>query len=108
MKKTGYLGELEQMVLLAILHLGDGAYGTPVKEVLDQRADRSVSRGALYVTLDRLEQKGMIRSTAGESTPGRGGRPKRYLRVTSEGLTAVRGARRTWERLWDGLDAVFE
>ena len=108
MKKDGYLGELEQMVLLAILHLGDEAYGTRVKAALDQRAARSVSRGALYVTLDRLEQKGMIQSSAGAPTPGRGGRPRRYLHVTPTGVAAVRGARQTWERLWDGLDTVFE
>lgn len=107
-KREGYLGELEQMVLLAILRVGEEAYGTVVKGVLDQRADRIVSRGALYVTLDRLEEKGMINSSPGDPTPGRGGRPRRYLEVTPAGVSALRSARRTWEQLWDGLDAVFE
>ena len=60
MKRSGYLGELEQMILLAVLQLGGDAYGTNVADELNQRADRTVSRGALYVTLDRLEEKGMI------------------------------------------------
>jgi len=107
MKKEGHLGELEQMVLLAILQVGEDAYGTQVMEELAGRADRAVSRGAMYVTLDRLEDKRMLQSRSGEPTPGRGGRPKRYLTVTPEGVMALQQARRTWESLWDGLDAVF-
>ena len=107
MGRDGYLGELEQMVLLAILHLGDEAYGTRVMDELAERAERSVSRGAMYVTLDRLEDKGMLRSEAGEPTPGRGGRRRRYLTVTPRGVDALQHARRTWESLWDGLDAVL-
>jgi len=95
------------MVLLAILHLDDEAYGTRVMEELGQRADRSVSRGAMYVTLDRLEDKGMLRSEAGPPTPGRGGRRRRYLTVTPKGVESLQQARRTWESLWDGLDTVF-
>ncbi len=108
MKKSGYLGELEQMILLAILQLGDQAYGKAVMEELRRRVDRSVSRGALYVTLDRLEDKGMLTSTLGEPTPRRGGRPKRFLTVTPAGLTAIRASRAAWMSLWDGLDSVLE
>ncbi len=108
MKRSKYLGELEQMVLLAVLQLGDEAYGTSVMDELGRRAARKVSRGALYVTLDRLEEKGMISSTIGDPTPGRGGKPKRYLEVTRVGLEELRRSRDAWMRLWDGLESVLE
>lgn len=107
-KPTGYLGELEQMVLLAILQLGEHAFGTNVMDELDNRVHRRVSRGALYVTLDRLEEKGMLSSTPGDPTPRRGGRPKRYLEVTPAGISALRKSKAAWLSLWDGLDSVFE
>lgn len=107
-KTTGYLGELEQMVLLAILQLDDQAFGTNVMEELEQRVERKVSRGALYVTLDRLEEKGMLSSRLGEPTPRRGGRPKRFLTVSPTGVAALRKSRSAWMRLWDGLDSVLE
>jgi len=107
-KTTGYLGELEQMVLLAILQLDDQAFGTNVMGELERRVDRKVSRGALYVTLDRLEEKGMLTSTLGAPTPRRGGRPKRFLTVTPSGLEALRKSRNAWMSLWDGLDSVLE
>ncbi len=108
MKRTGYLGELEQMVLLAILQLRDRAFGTNVLDELNIRVQRKVSRGALYVTLDRLEEKGMLTSKLGDPTPRRGGRPKRYLRVTAAGVAALRKSRTAWLSLWEGLDSVFE
>ncbi len=108
MKKHGYIGELEQMVLLAILQLGDDAYGTAVMKELSRRVDRNVSRGALYVTLDRLEEKGMLTSRLSDPTPRRGGRPKRYMTVTPDGVAALRNSRAAWMSLWDGLDSVFE
>jgi DNA-binding PadR family transcriptional regulator len=107
-KTTGYLGELEQMVLLAILQLDDQAFGTNVMDELARRVERQVSRGALYVTLDRLEEKGMLTSVIGDPTPRRGGRPRRYLTVTPEGVSALRKSRAAWMSLWDGLDSVFE
>lgn len=108
MKRSGYLGELEQMILLAVLQLGTDAYGTNVMDELSERADRRVSRGALYVTLDRLEEKEMISSRVGDPTPGRGGRPKRFLEVTPAGMDALRKSRAAWMRLWEGLDSVLE
>ncbi|UCG88673.1 MAG: helix-turn-helix transcriptional regulator [Gemmatimonadota bacterium] len=108
MKRTGYLGELEQMVLLAVLQLDGEAFGTKVLEELRERVGRTVSRGALYVTLDRLEEKGMLTSRLGDPTPRRGGKPKRYLTVTSTGLDALRRSRTAWMRLWEGLDSVLE
>ena len=107
-KTTGYLGELEQMVLLAILQLDDQAYGTNVMDELKKRVERSVSRGAMYVTLDRLEDKGLLSSRVGDPNPRRGGRPKRFLTVTPTGVEALQKSRSAWMRLWDGLDAVLE
>ena len=107
-KTTGYLGELEQMVLLAILQLDDQAYGTNVMDELKKRVERSVSRGALYVTFDRLEDKGLLSSRVGDPNPRRGGRPKRFLTVTPTGVEALQKSRSAWMRLWDGLDSVLE
>ncbi len=109
MGKSGHLGELEQMVLLAVLRLGDDdAYGSRVRDELQAKADRGVARGALYVTLDRLVEKGMLDTRVGDPTPGRGGRPRRYLTVTPAGITALRRARQALTNLWDGLDAVTD
>lgn len=108
MKRTGYLGELEQMILLAVLQLNGEAFGTNVLQELSDRVGRTVSRGALYVTLDRLEEKGMLSSQLGDPTPRRGGKPKRYLTVTPAGLAALRRSRNAWMRLWEGLDSVLE
>jgi DNA-binding PadR family transcriptional regulator len=108
MKRTGYLGELEQMILLAVLQLNGEAFGTNVLQELSERVGRTVSRGALYVTLDRLEEKGMLTSQLGDPTPRRGGKPKRYLTVTPAGLAAVRRSRTAWLQLWEGLDSILE
>jgi PadR family transcriptional regulator PadR len=103
MGSSGYLGELEQMVLLAVRRLGDEAYGLGIMDVLQERVGRSVSRGTVYVTLDRLEEKGLLSSRQGPTVPGRGGRPRRLLTVTDEGLEALAEARRAWQSLWEGL-----
>jgi DNA-binding PadR family transcriptional regulator len=103
-----YLGELEQMVLWAILRLDGEAYGTPVMEELETRAGRAVTPGAVYATIDRLEEKGVIASRLADPEPGRGGRRKRYLSVTPRGREALRQARATWTRLWDGLDEAVQ
>ena len=103
MGNIGFLGELEQMVLLAVRRLGEDAYGLGVVDVLEDRVGRSVSRGAVYVTLDRLEEKGLIASRLGDSVPGRGGRPRRLLSVTPAGVTALAEARRAWQSLWEGM-----
>ena len=108
MKKPTYLGELEQMVLLAVLQLGTDAYGSNVMGELSRRVERNVSRGAMYVTLDRLEEKGLLASRLGAPTPRRGGRPKRYLTVTAAGVGALRKSRSAWMRLWEGLDSILE
>lgn len=108
MADTKYLGEFEQMVLLAILHLRDGAYGLAIRRELEKRTGRQVSHGAAYITLDRLEKKGLLHSELGDPTPGRGGRAKRYFHVTPTGVTALRESRKALQNLWGGLEAVLE
>ena len=109
MGKRSHIGEFEQMVLLAVLRLDDDdAYGSRVRSEIEARADRRVARGALYVTIDRLVEKGLLDTKVGEPTPGRGGRPRRYLSVTPDGLASVRKAQQAWTSLWDGLDAVLD
>ena len=103
-----FLGELEEMVLLAALRLEDGAYGAAILRELDEQAGREVPRGSVYVTLDRLEAKGMIASRAGEPTAQRGGRAPRLVAVTDAGLTALRRTHDVRARLRDGLEEVFE
>ena len=103
-----YLGEFEQMVLLAILHLEDGAYGRAIREELQERANRTVTHGAAYVTLDRMVAKGLLESELREPDEGRGGRAKRYFTVTSEGLQALRESRTALQNLWNGLEEVLE
>jgi PadR family transcriptional regulator, regulatory protein PadR len=100
------LGELEQLVLLAILRLGDDAYGVTIRAELSHRAGRAVAPGALYTTLERLETKGLVASQMGDPTPQRGGRAKRYVRVSAVGLQALKRARRAYDRMLDGLDQV--
>ena len=95
--------DFEQQVLLAVWRLGDGAYGTSVRDELEVRTARSVAQGAIYVTLVRLEKKGFLRSRLADPTPVRGGKSKRYFEITPEGMTGVKAAREEMDRLWDGL-----
>lgn len=108
MSRVSYLGELEQMVLLAVLRLGEEAYGMAVRREIEERAGRRVARGAVYVTLDRLVSKGYLRSRLGDSTPERGGRAKRYFSPTPEGLGALREARNALLGLWEGHESLLE
>lgn len=103
MGKPTALGEFEQMVLLAILRLGDEAYGVTVRGELKVCTGREPAPGALYTTLDRLEEKGMVRSWLGDPTPQRGGRAKRYFQVTATGVQAVSNAVRSYQKLLHGL-----
>jgi len=107
MKRKKHLGELEQMVLMAVLQLKNDAYGTSVLEELSERGGRRVTPGALFGTMDRLEQKGYVASRLGDPTPGRGGKRKRYLTVTPDGLAALREARGAWARMSEGLEEVL-
>ena len=102
------LGELEHVILAAVIGLGEGAYGAAILKAIEAQAGRRVPGGSLYVTLDRLERKGLIESRIGEPEPGRGGRPKRYVKVTAEGLRAVRDARAALLSLWSGIERRLE
>jgi DNA-binding PadR family transcriptional regulator len=104
MKAGSHLGEFEQLVLLAILRLGDNAYGVTIRAELSQRAGRDVAPGALYTALERLETKGLIRSRMSDPTPQRGGRAKRQVRVTAAGMKALTRSMQAYERLLEGLD----
>jgi DNA-binding PadR family transcriptional regulator len=103
---TNTLGEFEQMVLLAILRLGDGVYGVPIVDEIESRTGRSVARAAVYVTLRRLEKKGLVESWMGEPTEERGGKARRMVRVRPAGRRLVRESRRAMDAMWQGLDAV--
>ena len=100
-----YLGEFEQQVLLVILRLQDAAFGPDISRELEARAGRRVSRGALYSTFDRLEDKGLIRWRTVPGTAARDGLPRRLYAVTAAGTAALRAAREVVRRLWDGLDS---
>lgn len=99
-----YLGEFEQQVLLVIVRLGDEAFGPAVALELERRAGRRVSRGALYTTFDRLEDKRLLRWRTVPGTEARDGLPRRLYSVTAAGLAALRAAREVVRNLWDGLD----
>jgi len=103
MAATPILGEFEQVVLLAILRCGADAYGVTIRREIAECTDREPAPGALYTTLDRLEEKGLVASTYGDPTPERGGRAKRYFTVSSRGVHAVARAQRAYQRLMKGL-----
>jgi PadR family transcriptional regulator PadR len=103
MAKPSPLGEFEQIVLLAILRLGEAAYGVSIRDEIAARTDRDPAPGALYTTLDRLETKALVRSRYADPTPERGGRSKRYFTVTAAGLKAVASAQRSYQRLLEGV-----
>lgn len=109
MGKT-YIGEFEQMVLLAILQQGEGAYAIGVREELERCAGREVSRGALYRTFDRLESKGYIEWALedGSPVPERGGHPMRRFQVTEAGVEVLRESRSALLKLWQGLETRLD
>ena len=103
MTERGYLGEFELMILLAVIHLGDEAYGVPISRELEIHRGRDVSVGSVYAALERLEAKGLVSSSLGDPTPERGGKAKRYFRITKAGLRQVHETRRVLSRLWKTL-----
>jgi DNA-binding PadR family transcriptional regulator len=106
MARREHLGEFEQIVLLAILRLGADAYGVPIRLEIEQRTGRALTIGALYRTLDRLEEKGFVSSSFSDPTPERGGRSKRYFKVKPLGLRTLRASRKALTAMWEGLDAL--
>lgn len=101
--KDSYLGEFEEVVLLAVLRLRENAYGRAIRELLDDVGERFTSIGSLYATLDRLERKGFISSRQGEGTPERGNRAKRYFKVEGAGIFALKESSRIRQKLARGL-----
>src|SRR4051794_41789193 len=101
------IGEFEQVVLLAILRLGDDAYAVTVRDEILRCTGRDVSRGSIYITLDRLETKGYLRSRLADSTPERGGRAKRYYALRPRAVEALKESRRALVALWRGLEGAL-
>jgi PadR family transcriptional regulator len=102
------LGEFEQMVLLAIVQLTGDVYGVPIVEEIERRTGRSVARAAVYVTLRRLESKGLISSWMGEPSAERGGKARRLVKIEPEGLQALRESREAMEQMWRGAEAKLK
>jgi DNA-binding PadR family transcriptional regulator len=99
------IGEFEHMVLLAVLRLGDEAYAVTVRDEILAHTGRDVSRGSIYITLDRLETKGFLKSRFGEPTAERGGRAKRYYALRPVAIEALKESRRALVSLWRGFEA---
>ena len=106
MAKRGYLGEMELMVLLAVMRLGDEAYGVPISKELLALAGREVALGSIYAALDRLEEKDFVSSSLGDPTPERGGRAKRYFKATPTGIRALKMTRAALTNLWSGMPVL--
>ena len=101
------LGEFEVVVLMAAMHLGRDAFGSAIRDEIEHRTGRAVARGAVYITLDRLEDKGLLASEEGESSAKRGGRPKRLFRVTPAGIKAVKHSLSLLARMHKGLEPIL-
>src|SRR5271170_2027171 len=106
MADRDYLGEFEHIIVLALLRLEDQAYGVTVRQEIEVRIQREVSIGAVYATLDRLETKGYVKSHHGDPTPERGGRSKRFFRVTTKGVAAVNRTQRALQSMAEGLGLI--
>ncbi len=105
MSKGTHLGDLEELVLLSVLGLGEDAHGGRVREQLSERANRSVSISTVYVTLMRLEEKGYVHSWKGEPSASRGGKAKRFYELQPAGIEALESTRAVRDRMWEGVGA---
>jgi DNA-binding PadR family transcriptional regulator len=97
------LGGFEEIVLLAVMRLGEASYGVTIRREIEERTGRDVSLGAIYPTLDRLEEKGYVSSWRGEPTGERGGRSRRHFRLEESGLEALRRSREAIRAMWEGF-----
>jgi DNA-binding PadR family transcriptional regulator len=98
----GRLGEVEQLVLLAVLRLEGDAYAVPIRDLIERLTGLALARGSIYITLDRLEQKGLVESRMSEPTPEPGGKARRVFRIRPAGVSALKAARRAVDRLSAG------
>ncbi|UWZ84781.1 PadR family transcriptional regulator [Occallatibacter riparius] len=103
MPERSYLGELELMLLLAVIHLGEEAYGVPIARELEKYRKADVAVSSVYAALERLQAKGLITSMLGDPTPERGGKAKRFFRITKEGRRQVQEMRRVLTHLWQKM-----
>jgi len=101
------VARFEFQVLAAALSLGGEGYAVTIRQTVEKQVGRAVARGALYTTLARLEDKGLLRSNLGEATPVRGGRAKRYYEVTPAGRAALRATRDELEKPWRGVTRLL-
>jgi DNA-binding PadR family transcriptional regulator len=97
------LGTNDLMILLALMRLGDDAYGVPIGREVEAAVGRPVALASVYATLDRLVERGLVESELGEPTAERGGRAKKYFRITAKGMREVRSAKQSLLKLWKGL-----
>ena len=106
--KREHIGELEQLLMLAVARLGSSAYGAEIQREIEELADRSLTISTIYVTLTRLEEKRLVRSTKAAPTPVPGGKSKRVFRLTPAGVRALKASKAVLERMWQGLDTLAE
>jgi PadR family transcriptional regulator PadR len=106
MPVRGHLGDFELMVVLAVIRLGDEAYGVPIAQEIENQSGREVVLGSVYAALERLERRGLVSSRLGKPTAERGGRAKRYFRITPGGRRTARETCQALKRLWHGLPEV--
>lgn len=104
MSRGKYLGEFEQLVLLAVARLEDGAYGMSIRREIEANSRRHVAIGAVYSTLERLRDKGYVRGRKGDAPPERDGRARKFFALTNDGITVLEEARALQDRMWEGLE----
>jgi len=101
-----HIGNLELMILLAVMRLEDAAYGVPISRQIEETVGHTVAMATVYATLDRLEARGLVKSELGDPTPERGGRAKRLFTITAKGVREAQDARRALTQLWSGLQQL--
>jgi PadR family transcriptional regulator PadR len=107
MAERSNLGELELMILLTVINLGEEAYGVPISREIEKHLGRDVSLGSVYAALERLAARGLVASRLGDSTPERGGKARRYFRVTKVGLRQMQETRRVLQQMWRSLPVLL-
>jgi PadR family transcriptional regulator, regulatory protein PadR len=103
MANPNAISNFELMVLLALIRLGDEAYGLPISQEIEEQSGHEVALGSIYAALDRLQNRGLVSSSLGDPTPERGGRAKKYFKITVKGMKVVQETQRTLTRMWKGL-----
>lgn len=104
MTRGKYLGEFEQLVMLAVARLEADAYGMSIRREIEEQSGRHVAIGAVYATLDRLHDKGWVRSRKGDTSPERDGRARKFFALTEDGIGVLEKARALQDRMWSGLE----